>query len=419
MRETRRRTGPRETVELFYVPCSLRLGGDEKKEPVEHAEFFDYYRDVVEAEATRYQLQQLAWAGPDNDAVHARDTVTGALVTVIKMSVVDLANGNRLGLRSLRELRTLHRMQDSGFLPQVETVLESKPNTTAASIFLVAKRLGVDLKKATDMVHFANPNALKALLFQLLRALHAMHSAQVFHWDIRPENVLISEDCHVMLRGLGLSGYVAPHQEGSLPAEISTMPARNQWYHPPELLMRGEDWRAATWAHAVDVWSAACVFLHLVLGRPLFAAPSAVEQLIRITNELGLPTPTAGQKYSTNAQKLFHVAGTEDIFRRQRRKQRGRQLAHLPEEMRALLRRMLNLDPYRRPSVAKLLQDDAFADFSAILEVPPRTPPVTKTHLMVKIELKNETRINTTAAMQREDLMREAAWFRSRQRLAL
>lgn len=33
--------------------------------------------------------------------------------------------------------------------------------------------------------------------------------------------------------------------------------------------------------------------------------------------------------------------------------------------------------------------------------------------------LQNETRINTTAAMQREDLMREAAWFRSRQRLAL
>lgn len=63
-------------------------------------------------------------------------------------------------------------------------------------------------------------------------------------------------------------------------------------------------------------------------------------------------------------------------------------MAHLPEEMRALLRRMLNLDPYRRPSVAKLLQDDAFADFSAILEVPRRTPPVTKTHLMVKIELK-------------------------------
>lgn len=93
-------------------------------------------------------------------------------------------------------------------------------------------------------------------------------------------------------------------------------------------------------------------------------------------------------QYSTNAQKLFHVAGTEDIFRRQRRKQRGRQLAHLSEEMRALLRRMLNLDPYRRPSVAKLLQDDAFADFSAILEVPRRTPPVTKTHLMVKIELK-------------------------------
>lgn len=65
--------------------------------------------------------------------------------------------------------------------------------------------------------------------------------------------------------------------------------------------MRGEDWRAATWAHAVDVWSAACVFLHLVLGRPLFAAPSAVEQLIRITNELGLPTPTAGQKVAALA----------------------------------------------------------------------------------------------------------------------
>jgi hypothetical protein len=55
--------------------------------------------------------------------------------------------------------------------------------------------------------------------------------------------------------------------------------------------------------------------------------------------------------------------------------------------MQGLARRMLSLDPYRRPSVAKLLLDDVFGEFRAALAeemVPERAPPVAKTHRMVK-----------------------------------
>jgi serine/threonine protein kinase len=154
-----------------------------------------------------------------------------------------------------------------------------------------------DTTQAMPMVRYANPHTHKALLFQVLRALHAMHSADLYHWDLRPENVLLSEDCDVILRGLGLAGSVASrHHAGQLPAEISTAPVRNQWYHPPELLMHEEEGRVVTWAHAIDIWGAACVFLELVLGRPIFGAANGVEQLIRITNELGIPPTSMDHK---------------------------------------------------------------------------------------------------------------------------
>jgi len=45
-----------------------------------------------------------------------------------------------------------------------------------------------------------------------------------------------------------------------------------------------------TLSFVTDVWSTGCVFAEMVIGRPLFAGESAVDQLVEIIKVLGTPT---------------------------------------------------------------------------------------------------------------------------------
>lgn len=53
------------------------------------------------------------------------------------------------------------------------------------------------------------------VIYQLLKALHYMHSAELLHRDIKPSNLLLNSDCHVKLCDFGLCRSVADIKPGS------------------------------------------------------------------------------------------------------------------------------------------------------------------------------------------------------------
>ncbi len=47
---------------------------------------------------------------------------------------------------------------------------------------------------------------------------------------------------------------------------------------------------ATEYSTAIDIWSLGCVFAELLLGQPIFAGESSVDQLVEIIKILGNPT---------------------------------------------------------------------------------------------------------------------------------
>jgi serine/threonine protein kinase len=59
----------------------------------------------------------------------------------------------------------------------------------------------------------------------------------------------------------------------------------SRYYRAPELIFG-----ATQYTTAIDMWSAGCVLAEFLLGEPLFAGESAVDQLVEIIKVLGTPT---------------------------------------------------------------------------------------------------------------------------------
>ena len=74
-------------------------------------------------------------------------------------------------------------------------------------IFLVMENGGVDLHKtleSADAVDFTEKDATR-IIYQLLCSLNFLHSANLIHRDIKPQNILVDEDMNLKLCDLGLT----------------------------------------------------------------------------------------------------------------------------------------------------------------------------------------------------------------------
>uniref|UniRef100_A0A803VZJ4 mitogen-activated protein kinase n=1 Tax=Ficedula albicollis TaxID=59894 RepID=A0A803VZJ4_FICAL len=116
-----------------------------------------------------------------------------------------------------------------------------------------------------QIIHSAQPLTLEHVryfLYQLLRGLKYIHSANVLHRDLKPSNLLVNENCELkigdfgMARGLGAD----PRQAKAFLTEY----VATRWYRAPELLLS-----LHRYTRAIDMWSVGCIFAEM-LGRRSF-----------------------------------------------------------------------------------------------------------------------------------------------------
>lgn len=120
---------------------------------------------------------------------------------------------------------------------------------------------------------------VKAYVFQICRAIGYIHSLGVCHRDIKPQNLLIDAETHTLkLCDFGSAKILNPGE-----SNIAYICSR--YYRAPELIFG-----ATEYTSAIDIWSVGCVMAELMIGRPLFAGESGVDQLVEIIKVLGTPT---------------------------------------------------------------------------------------------------------------------------------
>lgn len=118
------------------------------------------------------------------------------------------------------------------------------------------------------------PEAIQSIVYQLSDAIHSLHSKQVIHRDIKPDNIFVDDKFRVCLGDFGLARSISKE----LTDAIGT-----KGYKAPEVILGKQ------YSEAIDIWSLGCVVLFLVLGRSIFDARSIGEQLQKIAVALGKP----------------------------------------------------------------------------------------------------------------------------------
>jgi CTD kinase subunit alpha len=126
------------------------------------------------------------------------------------------------------------------------------------------------------------PAHIKHLARQFFDALHYLHHRGVLHRDIKGSNILLNNDGQLKIADFGLARFYTKNskKEMDYTNRIITL-----WYRPPEILLG-----ATAYGPAVDMWSAACVFIELFSRLPAFPGRTEIDQLDIIYDVLGRPT---------------------------------------------------------------------------------------------------------------------------------
>ncbi|KAA8498490.1 Glycogen synthase kinase-3 beta [Porphyridium purpureum] len=135
---------------------------------------------------------------------------------------------------------------------------------------------------------------VKVYTYQLLRSLMYIHARGMCHRDIKPQNLLVDPETHILkLCDFGSAKMLVKGEPN-----ISYICSR--YYRAPELIFGATDYSCA-----IDAWSAGCVMAELMLSHPVFPGESCVDQLVEIIKVLGTPTKDEIVSMNNTYTELF------------------------------------------------------------------------------------------------------------------
>lgn len=317
---------------------------------MEQREFFTDY-----GEANRYSIKEVIGKGSYGVVCSAIDNFTGEKVAIKKINNVfeHVSDATRI----LREIKLLRLLKHPDIVEIKHIMLPPSPRDFK-DIYVVFELMETDLHQVIKANDDLTPEHHQFFLYQMLRGLKYIHSAKVFHRDLKPKNILANSDCKLKICDFGL----ARPAFNDMPTTVFwTDYVATRWYRAPELC--GSFF--AKYSPAIDTWSVGCIFAEVLLGKPLFPGRNVVHQLELITDILGTPPPEVIAKVRNEKARRFLAS---------MRKKPGVDLAaYFPRAdggALALLRRLLAFDPADRPSAEEALADPYFHN----LHSPAREP---------------------------------------------
>jgi mitogen-activated protein kinase 1/3 len=158
-------------------------------------------------------------------------------------------------------------------------------------------------------------------IYQTLRALKALHSADVIHRDLKPSNLLLNANCDLKVCDFGLARSVRTAEPSGTETGFMTEYVATRWYRAPEIMLTFKQYTkvcdsffplisiSSPWLplppllshQAIDVWSVGCILAEMLSGKPLFPGRDYHHQLTLILDVLG--TPTLDEFYAISTRR--------------------------------------------------------------------------------------------------------------------
>ncbi|KAL5726720.1 mitogen-activated protein kinase [Ranunculus cassubicifolius] len=327
------------------------------KKNMPETEFFTEY-----GEATQYQIYEVIGKGSYGVVASAVDTKTGEKVAIKKIN--DVFEHVSDATRILREIKLLRLLRHPDVV-EIRHIMLPPSRREFKDIYVVFELMESDLHQVIKANDDLTPEHYQFFLYQLLRSLKYIHSANVFHRDLKPKNILANADCKLKICDFGL----ARVSFNDAPSAIFwTDYVATRWYRAPELC--GSFFSKYT--PAIDIWSIGCIFAEMLTGKPLFPGKNVVHQLDLMTDLLGTPSAESiarirnekARRYLSSMRKKTPVPFTQKF-------------PHADPLALRLLERLLAFDPKDRPSAETALADPYFQGLANV-EREPSTQSISK-----------------------------------------
>ncbi|GAY55012.1 hypothetical protein CUMW_161120 [Citrus unshiu] len=354
---------------------------DQTKKELKDKDFFTEYGD-----ANRYKILEVIGKGSYGVVCAAIDTHTGEKVAIKKIH--DVFEHISDAIRILREVKLLRLLRHPDIV-EIKRIMLPPSKREFKDIYVVFELMESDLHQVIKANDDLTREHHQFFLYQMLRALKYMHTANVYHRDLKPKNILANANCKLKVCDFGLARVAFSDTPMTV---FWTDYVATRWYRAPELC--GSFFSKYT--PAIDIWSIGCIFAEVLTGKPLFPGKSVVHQLDLITDLLGTPSPETiavvrnekARKYLTEMRKKPPVP----LFQK---------FPNVDPLALRLLQRLIAFDPKDRPTAEEALADPYFKGLAKI-EREPSCQPISK--LEFEFERRRVTKDDIRELIYREIL---------------
>jgi len=233
---------------------------------------------------TQYQVLDVVGEGAYGIVCSALHRPTGRKVAIKKIAPFE---HSMFCLRTLRELKLLKFLSEAGVSENIISILDIiKPPSIEAfkEVYLIQELMETDMHRVIRTQDLSDDHA-QYFVYQTLRALKALHSADVIHRDLKPSNLLLNANCDLKVCDFGLARSVKTAEPSGTETGFMTEYVATRWYRAPEIMLTFKQY-----TKAIDIWSVGCILAEMLSGKPLFPGRDYHHQLTLILDVLGTPT---------------------------------------------------------------------------------------------------------------------------------
>jgi mitogen-activated protein kinase 1/3 len=138
--------------------------------------------------------------------------------------------------RVFREIKILQRLHHPNCLSLID-ISAATSFENFKSVYVVTEYFPADLAEIIKSPQPLTDVHVQTFMYQLLRGLKYLHSCNVLHRDLKPNNILVNRECDLSICDFGLARVSYELEDKDMTQYVVT-----RWYRAPELIMLSKDY---------------------------------------------------------------------------------------------------------------------------------------------------------------------------------